>query len=349
MALKVEVAGFGICKSTNPYSVFIICVQQEKFEAWTVYRKYNNFLQLRDQLKSNHPSIPYVPSFQADNLDLENLQNCRYDLDCWLQSITSDSFILRMQSMYQFLCIEANMPPPYLEVHWRDNTNDSFEEMDMEDMFDQQQNDADMDEDEVEEDNDDDEVDWEDEDFNDGGGDVHNRRKSISVNNNNENNSHVFTSLNIQTNNNNNHNNNNNNQNNNNNIQQQQQQYNHNKHKTTKNFITTTTTSSSTLPKSIKINKKKTTNTTSNYNGKSILEDDDEDKENGLDIKSLSVMEAEFLYNRIDEGSETKSNVRNTINLEAFKIMKVIGKGFFFFFFFKIVFFASEIIKMFRL
>ena len=28
------------------------------------------------------------------------------------------------------------MPPPYLEIHWRNSTNGSFDEMDMEDMFD---------------------------------------------------------------------------------------------------------------------------------------------------------------------------------------------------------------------
>lgn len=28
------------------------------------------------------------------------------------------------------------MPPPYLEIHWRSSTNGSFDEMDMEDMFD---------------------------------------------------------------------------------------------------------------------------------------------------------------------------------------------------------------------
>lgn len=27
--------------------------------------------------------------------------------------------ILRTQAMYQFLCVDANMPPPYLEIHWR--------------------------------------------------------------------------------------------------------------------------------------------------------------------------------------------------------------------------------------
>jgi serine/threonine protein kinase len=38
--------------------------------------------------------------------------------------------------MYQFLCVDANMAPPYLEVHWRHSSNGSFDEMDMDDMFD---------------------------------------------------------------------------------------------------------------------------------------------------------------------------------------------------------------------
>ena len=37
--------------------------------------------------------------------------------------------------MYQFLCLEANQPPPYLEIHWRNHANGSFDEMDMDEMF----------------------------------------------------------------------------------------------------------------------------------------------------------------------------------------------------------------------
>jgi hypothetical protein len=37
--------------------------------------------------------------------------------------------------MYQFLCVDANMPPPYLEIHWRNSTNGSFDEMEMDDLF----------------------------------------------------------------------------------------------------------------------------------------------------------------------------------------------------------------------
>ena len=40
--------------------------------------------------------------------------------------------------MYQFLCADANMPPPYMEMHWRHSSNGSFDEMDMEEMFEKQ-------------------------------------------------------------------------------------------------------------------------------------------------------------------------------------------------------------------
>lgn len=53
--------------------------------------------------------------------------------------------------------------------------------------------------------------------------------------------------------------------------------------------------------------------------------------EDALEIQSLSVVEAEFIYNKVDEGSAAMTHgdsaVKRTINLEAFKIIRVIGKG----------------------
>jgi hypothetical protein len=73
--------------------------------------------------------------FNLENLALQNLESCRQSMDAWLRSVTSNSRILCTQSMYQFLCVDANMQPPYLEVHWRNSINGSFDEMDMDDMF----------------------------------------------------------------------------------------------------------------------------------------------------------------------------------------------------------------------
>jgi hypothetical protein len=60
--LTVEVAGFGVCQDVNPYSILVVCVQQESFQAWTVYRRYNSFEQLASQLQSVHTKIPALPS-----------------------------------------------------------------------------------------------------------------------------------------------------------------------------------------------------------------------------------------------------------------------------------------------
>jgi hypothetical protein len=143
MALRVEVAGFGICKTTQPYSTFVICVQQEKFEAWTVYRRFQSFCILRDQLISHHPAIASLPVFDQNNFNFEYLESFRLFLDRWLQSLTCNTYILRMQAMYQFLCIDANMPPPYLEIYWGNAMNSggqngggsSNDEMEMNEMF----------------------------------------------------------------------------------------------------------------------------------------------------------------------------------------------------------------------
>ena len=74
----------------------------------------------------------------------------------------------------------------------------------------------------------------------------------------------------------------------------------------------------------------------------------DEDDKDGFDIQSLSVVEAEFMYDQADESvgsgvsnstastqssgtdvtSSASSAPKKTINLDAFNIIKVIGKGF---------------------
>eukprot|EP01039_Chlorochromonas_danica_P010102 gene10102-11182_t len=116
MALRVEVGGYGLCRTAAPYAVFIICVQQDKFEPWTVYRRFASFLMLREQIASHFPTIPSVPGVDVTNLNPEYLEQARYVLNNWLQELTSTTAILRLQPTYQFLCIDANMPPPYLET-----------------------------------------------------------------------------------------------------------------------------------------------------------------------------------------------------------------------------------------
>ena len=101
MSLAVEVAGFGLCQITSPYSLLVICVQQESFQAWTVYRRYDNFLSLLEQLRILHPSVPNVPAFNPNNLSLSNLDGLRFAMDSWwinMKSRTASSCQHRLNS-----------------------------------------------------------------------------------------------------------------------------------------------------------------------------------------------------------------------------------------------------------
>lgn len=60
-----------------------------------------------------------------------------------------------------------------------------------------------------------------------------------------------------------------------------------------------------------------------------LMTANEDDERDGLDIQSLSVVEAEFFYNKTDEGKSAAdiAAAKRTINLDAFHIIKVIGKG----------------------
>ena len=143
MALYVEVSGYGMCHyppelGSESHSVLVVCLQQENFQAWTVYRRYSQFAILAEQLQTMYTDIVPIPQFDEMDFSVENLELCRTAMNKWLQLVTSNPNVLRTQSMYQFLCFDANMPPPYLEITWRSSMNGSFDEMEMDEMFDKQ-------------------------------------------------------------------------------------------------------------------------------------------------------------------------------------------------------------------
>ena len=241
MSLTVEVAGYGLCQTSQPYSVYVVCVQQENFQAWNVYRRYTSFVELSQQVKALYPDTVDLPTVDGESLNFEALDQLRSALDKWLRSVINNLMILRTQSMYQFLCADANMPPPYLEIHWRNSENGTFDEMDMDDMFEGKDED-----DTVDDEEDDDDL---------------NSPRLGSTNSSNTN-SNVFGIIGSC-----------------------------NQH----------------------ISKKK-------YRKDLVPEEQNDD---GMDIKSLSLVEAEFLYDRVDvtDASEHKK----IISLESFHIIKVIG------------------------
>ena len=85
MSLLVEVAGSGVVRDTNPHSILVICVQQENFQAWTVYRRYSQFQLLAEQLRDMYSTIPVLPIFDPSDLSAENLEGCRFFMNKWIQ------------------------------------------------------------------------------------------------------------------------------------------------------------------------------------------------------------------------------------------------------------------------
>ena len=85
MSLVVEVAGYGICRSETPYVVLVICVQQENFQAWAVYRRFSHFLTLSEQLSSLYQTIPVLEDMSQLELSHEILEEMRVEANKWLQ------------------------------------------------------------------------------------------------------------------------------------------------------------------------------------------------------------------------------------------------------------------------
>ena len=85
MSLVVEVAGYGICRSETPYAVLVICVQQENFQAWAVYRRFSHFLTLSEQLRTLYNTIPVLEDMNQAELSHESLENMRIESNKWLQ------------------------------------------------------------------------------------------------------------------------------------------------------------------------------------------------------------------------------------------------------------------------
>jgi hypothetical protein len=217
-------------------------------------------------------------------------------LDRWLQIVASNSYILRMQSMYQFLCIDANMPPPYLEIHWRDSSKSggALEDMDMDEMFDGK-GDEEMDEDSDEDDDDEDE-DEEDEEDED-------EEQEGDWNEIDEGNAQA----------------------------PQQTVFGFDKNASAEQGGKKKRAHSKSGGAQSNKSARDQQQARQGYgNGNQAAMDEDND---GIDIQSISFVEAEFIFNKADDAKATSSAAagavekKRTINLEAFKIIRVVGKG----------------------
>lgn len=225
---------------------------------------------------------------------MENLEACRTAMDQWLRTMTSNPLVLCTQSMYQFLCFDANMPPPYLEIHWRNSANGSFDEMDMDDMFERHAGDQDAL---------DGNHDFDDDEEDDACWDGHDSMGSAGGGSGRGSGSGTQTVWQMQN-------------------QQQHQQ--HGGGGGRGGVINNAgSKQSGHNNRGDAGGQGRRPSRTQHANNKRPATDDDDAKD-GLDIQSLSVVEGEVWYER---ESKSTQNVKRAINLDSFHIIRVIGKG----------------------
>lgn len=111
----VEVAGFGVARESITY--FIISVKQDGFNEWAVYRDYNAFQTLDFQLHSVYSCIEPIPAIDFVNTTfMTSLQTSRELLNDWLKCVLALSEVFTTRFLYQFLCINANVPPKGMNI-----------------------------------------------------------------------------------------------------------------------------------------------------------------------------------------------------------------------------------------
>ncbi|CAM9553864.1 unnamed protein product [Ascophyllum nodosum] len=138
----VELAGHGVVRDPGfpPYPVFVISVTQP-LQSWTVYRRFSSFRSLGEHLGSTlggASGLPGCPHMTDDMLmgSDEQLDRARVLLQQWLHQTLLYPGVRESQALRNFLCANANSPPPRVEIRWASAYCPSLDEMQMDDLFD---------------------------------------------------------------------------------------------------------------------------------------------------------------------------------------------------------------------
>ena len=110
----VDVVGFGLESQSRVH--YIVCVRQEGFQDWAVYRDYQAFQTLEFQIQNLYDGTDALPVIDPSMMRYEAVQISRELLNDWLLQVLSLSEILSTQAVFQFLCVKANIPPSEFEV-----------------------------------------------------------------------------------------------------------------------------------------------------------------------------------------------------------------------------------------
>lgn len=137
---SILITGYGVVREMHHAEsvVFFVNVQQGGCNSWTVYRRYDSFVRLSNQLVMIFgPSCPSCPPKMYDVRYPDSVEKARIDLSLWIMQLMSLPPVYTSHVFLDFISSDANIVPPGLQQHYNDHPtrNNNIGDLDMEEMF----------------------------------------------------------------------------------------------------------------------------------------------------------------------------------------------------------------------
>ena len=112
-------------------------MQQDGGSSWTVYRSFEVFERLGQQLAMLFgQAIPSCPPRLFDLRVPDSLEKARVDLSMWMMQLLQHPPIYQSHVFVDFVSADANVPPPGLQNSASSVRGGNIGDLDMDEMFD---------------------------------------------------------------------------------------------------------------------------------------------------------------------------------------------------------------------
>ncbi|DAZ95461.1 TPA: hypothetical protein N0F65_002146 [Lagenidium giganteum] len=138
--LSVLITGYGVIRDTHHPEcvVFYVNVQQGGCNSWTVYRRYDSFVRLSNQLSMIFgPSFLSCPPKMFDLRYPETIEKARVDLSMWMMQLLLHPPVYQSHVFLDFVSSDANVVPAGLQQNFAQQhpARNNIGDLDMDDMF----------------------------------------------------------------------------------------------------------------------------------------------------------------------------------------------------------------------
>ncbi|KAH7491168.1 hypothetical protein KRP22_011313 [Phytophthora ramorum] len=138
--LSVLITGFGVARDGGQADcvVFLGTVQQGGGGPWTVYRPFEAFQRLGQQLAMIFgQAVPACPPHTFDMRFPDSLEKARVDLSMWMMQLLQHPPIYQSHVFVDFVSADANVPPPGMQgPAMGGRAANVVGDLDMDEMFD---------------------------------------------------------------------------------------------------------------------------------------------------------------------------------------------------------------------